>query len=448
MPMKRIIHYLNSKALSSGFAHLLTFTHRAAVKPLTENNNPLLEKKVLILDSKLQNTLDYVKKTIVEKNGKEFGLHHLPWYMLMGSPNSGKTSLLANSNIKFLLAKKKATKIRKPKSIGNCDLWVSPEMVMVDVPGSYTRFKLKEVSLSNGLWRNLLSLLHKKRTSNGLNGVVIAFSLSDLMDPKESKKQLTNLTVCIEELQQWFGPELSFYITITKCDLLPGFLDFFSDCGSDEMGQAWGVTLPVLSESDNLVSIFSDRFNALIKRLNKQMIWRLHRERNVFNRAYIKDFPLHLERLKIEFIQLLRGLSKSHFNLKGVYLTSASQSQPNELNTQPPQTVSGDTFQQGLQILHNPNMPNNSYFIKQFFQQALAPNNYVVESVQREQQTKIYRLIASVFVIATTFFSFGVLHNKSLNKTSIANTYGMFTTASPKSFFLHSQPDSQLNKQE
>jgi len=64
----------------------------------------------------------------------------------------------------------------------------------------------------------------------------------------------------------------------------------------------------------------------LIKRINKQLIWRLHQERNPLARPYIKDFPLHIERLKEAVITLLKTLALPDLLISGVYLTSATQS--------------------------------------------------------------------------------------------------------------------------
>src|SRR5690606_32490540 len=132
-----------------------------------------------------------------------------------------------------------------------------------------------------------------------------------------------------QDIQQHFPHALPCYLLITKCDLLSGFAEFFAESAHDEIAQAWGVTFNS-SKGGKLHDIFADHFNALIKKLNQQLIWRLHQERNPMARPYIKDFPLQVERLKEFISDFIKKSYGAHLNLalKGVYLTSATQSEP------------------------------------------------------------------------------------------------------------------------
>ena len=48
----------------------------------------------------------FLKKTGVIKNQKKPTLSSLPYYIMLGSQNSGKTTLLTKSELKFILSKK------------------------------------------------------------------------------------------------------------------------------------------------------------------------------------------------------------------------------------------------------------------------------------------------------------------------------------------------------
>jgi type VI secretion system protein ImpL len=304
-------------------------------------NNPELTKKLLSLDKRFQSATRFLKKTFVMQHGKDMRLHHLPWYLLIGTPHSGKTTLLANANLQFVLARKfKPQQIQAMPASEACDWWVTRDLVLVDVPGAYINSRLKnpantddhlhpKVSPHNILWKSFLSLLKKYRGKQAIEGVVIALPLPELIAQQHHGKEriLLELKQRSEELRQEFGANLPFHLIITKCDLLPGFLEFFGDSGVDELSQAWGITMPASYHKDNFVDVFINRFNALIKRLNKQLIWRLHQERNPTIRPQIKDFPLHIERLKESILSALRTLEIPETNLKlqGIYLTSGSQ---------------------------------------------------------------------------------------------------------------------------
>lgn len=342
--------------------------------------NPELAKKIQSIESRFQGAMRFLKKTMINKHDKNVSLYHLPWYLLIGPANAGKTTLLANSNINYILAKQfKNENIKNIPPSDVCDWWVTRDSVMVDVPSSYLYAKQKTMAPANStqpknpsayaLWQNFLVLIKKYRGKKALTGVVLALPVSDLMSAPNKERAFAELKQQLLELREQFGSNLPFFLTITKCDQLPGFMDFFSDSGSDELSQAWGVTLPTLKDNESLAEMFTNRFNALIKRLNKQLIWRLHQERNPFTRPQIKDFPLQIERLKENVLATLKIIApESGFNLQGVYLTSAMQQMAEEQTTH--LQAASSMSPQSL-ILRAPSMPTRAYFVRQLLLQAL-----------------------------------------------------------------------------
>jgi type VI secretion system protein ImpL len=350
-------------------------------------NNPELTKKLLALDKRFQSATRFLKKTFVMHHGKDMRLDHLPWYLLIGTAHSGKTSLLANANIPFVLARKfKHNHFQAVQASEACDWFVTRDLVLVDVPGTYINSRLKnpantdnhphpKVSPHNILWKSFLSLLKKYRGKKAIEGVVIALPLPELIAQQHHGKEriLLELKQRSEELRQEFGTNLPFHLVITKCDLLPGFSEFFSDSGVDELSQAWGITMPASYNKDNFIDLFITRFNALIKRLNKQLIWRLHQERNPAIRPQIKDFPLHIERLKESILSALRTLEIPETNLKlqGIYLTSATQIPAEARSTSNLFEVS--TALQTAQLVRHVAAPlSKGYFIRQLLLRGLA----------------------------------------------------------------------------
>jgi len=291
--------------------------------------------------------LRFLKKTVIDKHGCATPLHTLPWYLFLGPPGSGKTTLLAQSNVNFILSKqKKFEDLEQSMASSVCDWWVTRDLVLVDVPSCYA-FSPAKNTLADALqledeskitatkphtqlalWQSLLNLLIKYRQKNKMGAIVIALNL-----PEFSKLPRQQQTQWFQELRQrllecWakFGT-LPIYFLITKCDLLPGFSEFFNDIGSDELLQPWGIPLSGRKEHEKLLDLFHERFNALIKRLNKQLIWRMHQERSPQLRALIKDFPLQLEFIKETLSHLIKMLAAANpqLELEGIYLVSATQ---------------------------------------------------------------------------------------------------------------------------
>lgn len=407
--MRKIINLLSSSAVSTWVNKLIPLNKQSPTTSLA-SENPVFAKSLQSLENQLRNATHFLKKTIINKKGKNIKLSTLPWFLVIGSAGSGKTTLLAGSHIDFL--------IEKPYHLHNlntipsstvCDWWVTNNVVLIDVPGSYITVKDKKFSIANKLWKSFLDLLIKWRSKNALGGVIVTISLTELIHRQDREQLIDNLKYSIIELRKNFGSHLPFYFTISKCDLIPGFLDFFYDCSSEELGQAWGVTFPNQSEYESFHDIFIHRFNLLIKRLNKQLIMRLHQERNTHTKLFIKDFPLQMERVKESFAILLKALetTRVHFCLKGVFLTSAIQQTTSDESITYPVTLSMGDFQRTLEIMHSPNISKNAYFIKQFLLQGLINPHYQANQISFtwQKQPLLCALVAGTVIIATAFIS-------------------------------------------
>lgn len=336
-------------------------------------------KKLNTLQGRFSGAIQFLQKTLISKQGQKINLAHLPWYVLIGPQQVGKTSLLANSSINFILSKQFKPETLKSLSPSECcDWWVTRDLVLIDVPSTYIHCRGKtnknspRASLHNVLWQNLLNLIHDHRKTESLNGVVVALNLPELMKQNNNMDQksiVIDIKFRLHELREKFGKHLPCYFIITKCDLLPGFTEFFSESTQEELAQFWGVTLPALQLTEKLSDLVSHRFNALIKRLNKQLIWRLHQERNPKYRALVKDFPLHMERVKENIVQFVKALGISDLHLNGIYLTSAIQSTETE-NTTGKLTINPPE-QHALQILQEQPSLSKPYFVRQLITQGL-----------------------------------------------------------------------------
>lgn len=339
-----------------------------------------IQKKLLACQNRFRGAMQFLKKTTVSKNGKFVRLSQLPWYLLIGPAESGKTSLLAQSNVHFILQRQfpQTKPLIEPSE--HCDWWITRDAAIIDVPGKY----LSSINVApNGqkpasypvLWKFFLQLIKRQRGKQGINGLIIALPLPELMkeaDPKKYQLLIDSFFQRINELHQLFPHHIPFHLLITKCDLLTGFNEYFSELGTDEAAQAWGITLSDVAGSEKMYQAFTQRFNILIKKLNEQLLMRLHQERNAAARPHIKDFPLEVERLKessLEFIKKLIAQCKG-LQLQGVYLSSSTQLQPESQETaliSPSQAMQGN-----IQLFQAPELINRPYFIKQFLTHSLS----------------------------------------------------------------------------
>lgn len=345
--------------------------------------NEKVRKKLLELQNRFRGAIHFLNTATATKQGKAINLNKLPWYLLIGPTHSGKTTLLANSDVHFILQRQfQHHDVHTINSSENCDWWVTRDASIIDVPGKYlSNHKIMNQLNQNAniypiIWQFFLRLLKSKRGKNGINGIIIALPAAEILKQNDNKHYhaiLKNLFQRIHDIQKMFSQPLHCQIILTKCDLLPGFAEFFAESSPDEIAQAWGVALPQPKKDEKTVDIFSAHFNALIKKLNQQLLWRLHQERNPMARPYIKDFPLQIERIKeftLDFINKCSSVSLN-LHLQGVHLTSALQLNKESEGAILEQTINSNARE--LQLFREPIKSSRAYFIKQFITHKLNP---------------------------------------------------------------------------
>lgn len=379
-----------------------------------------VRKNMLALFNRFYGALQFITNTTVNKQGKSFELNKLPWYLLIGPAQSGKSALLNQSHVNFILQKQAHHQDAKTPDIAEqCDWWITRDATIIDVPGKYIN-PAKSPTLFSHLWDNFLRLIKLNRGNHGINGIIITLPLPELMqqaDPKNYEASLKSLQTKLLELKKLFRHDVPCHLVITKCDLIPGFLPFFNEMGDDEITQAWGFTLNESDKASRMVDAAKEQFDNLIKRINQQLIWRMHQEHNPAARTLIKDFPIELERLKEYMQDALTTITSAQLglSLQGVYLTSAMQ---NNQTMNVHALLDSDVHhldRDGL-LFKEPTMASRAYFIKQYLTHALTlVQDQTPGFVTSWKRTFAYAI--SIGVIAFAGILFGRDFEHSVKKT-------------------------------
>lgn len=239
--------------------------------------------------------------------------YKLPWYLVIGAHNAGKTSLLINNDIPLVNINNETPQVTQ--ATHHCQWLFSSQAVFLDM-GEHS---------DDAIWAKWFKILKRHRRHCPINGVIVTINPHAWESRVHQQQQLHTIHSCLQALYH-IAPQTPIYIAFTHSDLILGFKEFFEDLGTEERSQLCGITFTEKAENQQLLTDFNVQFDDLIKRLNTRVIWRLHQERYPEKCALIKNFPLQLASLKVRCREFIEQLNQQlSLNLRGFYFTSSAQ---------------------------------------------------------------------------------------------------------------------------
>lgn len=279
------------------------------------------------LHGRFKQAVRTLNRSSLYKGRSERWRRELPWYLLMGPQGSGKTSLLEFSGLEFPLnADNKQNRNLEVSGTRYAEWYFAEHAVLLDSAGRY--LTQPDPNVDSLGWQTLLGLLRTRR-QRPLNGVLVNLPVESLLS--DNQLELEGLARQVRqrllEINQKLGMEVPVYLVLSKADLLLGFDEYFDPLSSDENDQVLGASFRKGRDGTDL-QVVKEEFEALLHRLNSQVIMRMHQERDIGRRGRILDFPHQLSRLGEPlslFIELAFAGNRYQraTQLRGFYFTSA-----------------------------------------------------------------------------------------------------------------------------
>ncbi len=265
-------------------------------------------------------------------------VYDLPWYMMLGSKDAGKTTAVLSSGQEFPLPEQLLRVSRESTPTANCECWFTNEAIFVDTSGKY----IDESDENAGEWEALVKAIKKNRPLKSLNGVVVTIPVTDLLgkDKKELYALSSKFRTQLDMLRHELGVRFPVYVMITKMDMVSGFDEYFRSLTMEERDQIWGFTLPFgekKKKSDAIVEIrdvLRNELSALEGRLDKDMTARMLDEYDVTTRKRMYQLPQDFRLLADSITEFGQNVfSPSRYDdtqkftsLRGIYFASSTQS--------------------------------------------------------------------------------------------------------------------------
>jgi len=324
-----------------------------------------VDELIAVLTQSFRNCLKIIKS---KWTGEEKGLrslYALPWYLVLGSTNAGKSTLIADADLDFPLAHLLNDHHDKmPATQELPTYWVSNEGLLFDLPGRwldktapialYERGETEPETASPDaeaqtkpaasvigkksararLWDAFLQLLLEARPRRPINGVIVNVDVHELsrMNERQRQEEAHKIHTHLVDIAEKLGTRFTVHVVMSKLDRFAGFIDYFAQLPKGERQLPFGFSFPVYNEleSDNWLQDFEQSFNQFLMKANDDMLDKLYLQRELEGRRNIYIFLRQLASVAPvvrEFCR--RALISDKFStpplVRGVYFASPRQ---------------------------------------------------------------------------------------------------------------------------
>jgi len=346
------------------------------------------------------------EESIREIKASGLSIYDLPWYMLIGEPQSGKSTTIENSGLEFPIG---TDSLSGSGGTRNCDWWFTNEAVLLDTAG---RFTFQESNAPDQHeWSAFLKLLSKHRKQCPINGVIVVIPVTSLVeDPVDIiEVKAKNIRQKLQHLQKALGIRFPVFILITKADRILGFTEFFSRLDPIDQRQLFGWSSKSSQPEAWDPRAFDGIYNEIFTRVHKLRLKFFHGEQDPSRIDKLFVFPEELAALReplAQYFNTIFGGSRYEepLMLRGFYLTSGiQQGRPFALACRDLLRVRAGDPEGVLENLEQVFAKSRAFFIRDFYEKKVFPEQGLVSKTReaiRKESTRRRLLYGGVGVLA------------------------------------------------
>ncbi|MDR2458727.1 MAG: hypothetical protein LBD43_01370 [Holosporales bacterium] len=341
--------------------------------------------------------------------------YKLPWYMMVGSNGSGKSSLMSGFTSNEIY--------NDDEEDSQCTWWFLKSGVILDIKGS--------VFMPDGgsdadekSWNIIMDMLSRYRSAKPLNGIIFTISAEELygkgkLSPEDLTKKAQFIARKLHFAQNYLCMKLPIYVVVTKTDVIPGFQSFCSEVPVRNRNNMLGWSSPYSIDVVYNPKVIDEGFSTLEGELNVIRMEILAESFTTTTRDGIFVFPSELLTIKHSLGIYIDSLFKSasvdeRFYFRGFYFTGDSKMMPflpSSSSGQPYETLATvGTPDADLNEVGNVSVSFKSELFTPkkifFFDDLLMKKIFAEAGMASPMRSKVYRANKSIFIAKVSTAAF------------------------------------------
>lgn len=277
------------------------------------------------LHDQLVELFDYLRRERIGRGLASDFAYALPWYLLIGPRQSGKSALVTQSHLRMPVEERLGRRPIQTRVDGHATRWwFTDEALLISTPAQGA-----PQPGQHDTWRGVLSFLTRYRPRRPLDGVLVVVGADMLMDG-QGPALAALMRARLADAMRALSARLQIYVVVTKCDRLTGFEEFFSVLDAETRARPLGAALPVNAgrTGRDAMAQLRQLLEASLAGVTRLLPFHAAAERDVTRRARMVALPEQLSLLSGAAAAFAGELTEAgrfdrQMVLRGVFFTAA-----------------------------------------------------------------------------------------------------------------------------